>query len=341
VVPGITTWAVVNNMLENTQVVFTTAAVLSAVAAVSTGRPAAAAGAGALVAAAVLTKGPVGLFPLSVPLLYAVFVDRGRLRAALGATAVIVATLALVAGGLTAYAPAREALGAYLHSQVGASLAGTREVAAAGRGGFGQILFVDILAGMAALLLVIWALAPRPRARIPADAHGLFFIAVGLAGSVPIAISPKLMGHYFVAAIPMFALGFGRLAWPLVAPAFDRLVQRRLRAALPGTVGVMLLLAAVAVPLTYGAIEPRDEGLVRSLRILGSAFPERPIIAICPGANDEWSLHAYVQRFYKGSLDASGTPRELFLRVMDRDCPVPDRCVRTRFAGGLELYSCT
>ncbi len=341
IVPGITTWTVVNNMLENTQVVFTTAAVLAGILSVSGRRiPIASVAAGALIAAAVLTQGPVGLFPLGVPLLYVMFLDRGRLRVALGVTGLMVATLAAIAGGLMAYAPAREALVAYLQAHLHASLAVTREGAATGRGQFSEILFVDVLAGMVALLMVIWVLAPRPRARPTADARALFFIAVGLAGSGPMATSTKVMGHHFAAAIPMFAIGFGMLAWPFVATAFERPLRGRLLAALPAAAGVVLLAAAVAVPLIYGAIESRDQGLVRALWILGRSFPERPIMAICAAANDEWSLHAYVQRFYKGSLDASGTPRDLFLRVMDRECPVPTPCVRTRFAGGLELYSC-
>jgi 4-amino-4-deoxy-L-arabinose transferase-like glycosyltransferase len=73
--PSIVSWSAVNNMLENTQALLTTTAVLLMLDAARAETAAAtairSAVAGAAVVGAVLTKGPVGFFPLVAPLVFA------------------------------------------------------------------------------------------------------------------------------------------------------------------------------------------------------------------------------------------------------------------------------
>lgn len=90
IMPSIVTWGAVNNMLENTQAFFTSTALLMMLAAIRAPGPLRrggdssasammlAAGAGMAVVAAVLTKGPVGFFPLAAPLLLFFCCPRGR-----------------------------------------------------------------------------------------------------------------------------------------------------------------------------------------------------------------------------------------------------------------------
>ena len=72
--PSIVSWGAVNNMLENTQALLTTTAVLLMLDATRASTAAATAigstVAGVAVVAAVLTKGPAGLFPLVAPLVF-------------------------------------------------------------------------------------------------------------------------------------------------------------------------------------------------------------------------------------------------------------------------------
>ena len=72
--PSIVSWGAVNNMLENTQALLTTTAVLLMLDATRASTAAAtaigSAVAGVAVVAAVLTKGPAGFFPLVAPLVF-------------------------------------------------------------------------------------------------------------------------------------------------------------------------------------------------------------------------------------------------------------------------------
>ena len=82
-VPAGVTWSVVNNMLENTQAVFTTLAVLAFVRSLDSARASYgwAYVAGLSVLGAVLTKGPVGLFPLAAPVILALVMRHHTVQA--------------------------------------------------------------------------------------------------------------------------------------------------------------------------------------------------------------------------------------------------------------------
>ena len=117
--PSIVGWGAVNNMLENTQALLTTTAVLLMLDATRASTAAATAigstVAGIAVVAAVLTKGPAGFFPLVAPLVFgwlllpptASAADRRR-----RALAVLTPTLVVLVAGamLAAYEPSRHNL---------------------------------------------------------------------------------------------------------------------------------------------------------------------------------------------------------------------------------------
>ncbi len=81
--PAGVTWSVANNMLETTQTVFTTLAVLAFVRSLESARASYgwASVAGLSVLGAVLTKGPVGLFPLAAPVILALVMRHHTVQA--------------------------------------------------------------------------------------------------------------------------------------------------------------------------------------------------------------------------------------------------------------------
>jgi 4-amino-4-deoxy-L-arabinose transferase-like glycosyltransferase len=338
-VPASVTWAIVNNMMETTQALFATAAVLAAIVAV-TASPAllAAAGAvaGVLVAAALLVDGPVGVFPLAAPALLAAVIRRDLMRRAAAVTAIMAGVLLVVALVLVWNRPSREALEAYLQSRVSASPSGARQAAQS------VLAFMSILAGgvllrLAAVLAALWLAAGRPRPALR-DPWMWFFGTLGLCASLPVAIGPAPMGHDFVPAVPFFALAGAVPAWRWIAGRLGQRAAPRVSTA-AGVMALILIGLTVAIPVAHGAVEARDVGLLRALQSLGPALPRGGVVATCPALAADWPIHAYLQRLYRVSLDAAG-PRPLYLRAVDAGCPVPEGCLLIRFTAGLELYSC-
>jgi len=331
--PSVVSWGAVNNMLENTQALLTTSAILlmldasraSTAAATAIGS----AVAGVTVVAAVLTKGPAGFFPLVAPLVFrwlllppAASAAERRRRA----LAVLTPPLVVMAAGamLAAYEPSRHNLMMYARTQLVPSLLGQREISEPL--GIVRHLLVGIGGRMAALLGLCWWLARRTRGSPPptgADrtAAGAFML-LGACAAGPFAFSPRLSGHYLLPAVPMFALGFASLAAAFV----DARVRKTL-------IAVTLL----AVAVLAGSRERRDDALVRDLAAIEQVMPRAILIGACPHprAARDWALHSYVQRWYRVSLDARAQPVNGWFLQADAACPVPESC--TPAAGGVHL----
>jgi 4-amino-4-deoxy-L-arabinose transferase-like glycosyltransferase len=335
--PSVVSWGAVNNMLENTQALLTTTAVLLMLDA--TRAPTAAATvigstvAGVAVVAAVLTKGPAGFFPLAAPLVFrwlllapAASPAERRRRALAVVTPILVV---LVAGAmLAAYEPSRHNLTMYVRTQLAPSMLGQREVS--DRLGLVRHLLVGIVGRMVALLGLCWWLArpacgstPTPSARTAAGA----FMLLGACAAGPFAFSARLSGHYLLPAVPMFALGFA-----LLAAAF---VDARVRKTL---IGVTLL----AVVVLASRRDRRDDALIRDLAAIEHAMPRAVLIGACPHprAALDWGLHSYVQRWYRVSLDARAQPVNGWFLRSDPGCAVPESCAPAASGESLTLFRC-
>jgi 4-amino-4-deoxy-L-arabinose transferase-like glycosyltransferase len=333
---------VINNMLENTQTMFTTAAVwlvvIAADARDSRRATLLAALAGVASAAAVLSKGPVGFFPLTVPLL-TLLLPR---RPAAGRVALITAAASgavIVCAALIAMADeARHALSEYATKQVVASLRGERETNA------DPIAAVRHLGlGIAARMLVIgaicWVVARPPRSARPlSGTPAWFFLAVALAASLPIAVSPKMVGHYFLPSVPFFALGIASMALPAVTIIVSRAGAAARTVLL--TLGGALLAASIVVPLTAGPVEPRDEEMIRNLDAIAPSMPRGATIGTCEQSSANWGLHSYVSRFFQVALDARGTPVNGWFLTFEAECPAPPACVAVLSGSRLVLHRC-
>jgi 4-amino-4-deoxy-L-arabinose transferase-like glycosyltransferase len=345
--PSTVTWAIVNNLLETTQTVFTTMAVLAVVRGLQSDRLSAPWGcaAGAAVVGAVLTKGPAGLFPIAAPVMAAAFLPARR-SAALRVGAAMFATVGVVGVCLLAAGTARAALAAYVDQQVLASISGAR-----GGGRWASLarhLTSGVIMRMALLTGLGWAVvrARGARARLAVDAGLLrwscFFLAVGLCGSVPTVVSARIMGHYLVPSIPMFALGFSGLALSLFGHALAPWRLPRSAARKVAAIGgAGLLLLSAALPIFGIRMEPRDREWMAEYQTLSPQMPRGVTAGTCPAAEGDWGSHAYLQRFFRISLDVDPHQQHrYFIQFRDRPCEAPSSCHPLASTSRLGVLEC-
>ena len=338
--PSTVTWAIINNLLETTQAMFTTAAVLSFVLSLRHGI-AWSIVSGLCVVAAFLVKGPSGFFPLAAPLIAAAVIRASR-AAAIRSGLAMMGTVAAAAAAVLSSGAARVALRTHWDVQVLSSIAGAR-----GGGRWASLsrhLGGGIFLRMGGLLLLAWLGRSRshPSPRGEAERQWvIFFWGVALSASLPLAISARVSGHYLVPAIPLFALAFAGMALPAIRTRFDAWRRHAAVRRTFGAVGGVLLVAAVVIPVSGGAMERRDAVWVSEYRSLASAVPRGQTIGTCEAVRMEWGVHAYMQRFFRISLDAGpGTPRRYFLRFTDRPCDAPPACRQIAATDRLALLEC-
>ena len=325
--PSVVTWSVVNNMLEPTQAVFTS---LACYAILRTGAGASRrasglwAGCAAVsIAAAVLVKGPVGLFPLAVPVLFFVLQREYRPTHPRVVWTVFATVAAVLAASLAAYGPAQRTLAAFTTSHLVPVLAGDRGV---GRLGADLARHVTLGIGlrMAVLVAGMWIFRRRKNPGVWRGHAAAWYFATAVAASLPILVSPVLVGHYFFPSTPFFALGFAALALPAVSSFRSRPGSRSWRA--PVWLAASLVAAAVVLLITRGPLEVRSRALIRDLDVIRSIAPIGQTIGACPASAQDWGLLSFMQRFYRISLRSDGAPASGWFLMASGGCALPSAC---------------
>lgn len=342
VLPSVVTWAAINNMLENTQAVFTSAAVYALVRTcrerVVTRTAAWSAVAAVAVVAAGLVKGPVGLFPLAVPLLFAVLPSSQR-PPRLAVVVLVLSAVVGVCGGAILLDPrARQSLEAFASSHLVPALQGGRGVGPRAADIL-RHLALGIWARMGALVIVLWLVrrsAASVRA-IPRAAY--FFLSIGCAASLPILTSPVLAGHYFFPSVPFFALGFAALAMPAVSEMRAEPGGWPWRA--PAALAIALLATIVVVLAVHGSLERRDVAMLRSLDAISAVAPRGTTVGGCAASGRDWGLLAYLQRYYRISLMPNDAPVSGWFVITPGSCAAPSTCQPAVEAEAFSLMRCT
>lgn len=309
------TWSYANAMLENTMAVFVLGAVFCVVRARE--RDGTAWGwwatAGAAVFLAVLAKGPVGLFPLAAPGLAFLATGRPRLVPAACGTLVMLATLALCGALLWTWPAAREGLSQYYQQQVVATLGGSR-------GGDSSVLdfagnLLEALLPALGLLLLLaasaWRRGVRSRLAGPHLRTALWFLLLGLAGTLPLGLSPRQSLFYGVPAFPFLALACALAAAPAVQALTAPLLPGGRAHRIWRAVAITAMVLVLGWSSTHVGTYNRDPRLRRDVKLMiahldaleSPAFGPDRVVAVCGDLRKTWALHSALRRYGRVSPD--------------------------------------
>lgn len=295
-------WSFGNNVLENLLTVCTLAAVYCLVlAARRTTYQWLFVALGAIgIGAAVLTKGPVGLYPLAVPLGYAFLLESARWKRAFVETVLLV--FFLVAGYfllITTVPRAALFLERYWDLQLMGSLTG-QDSLAPHRFYILQALLEEFLPALIIGLVLHGGVSYFKLSTIVRNKKAILFcLWVALCASLPLLISPKQLRFYIVPAMGWYALAWGLFCWPafLVLVEYSRGRWKRTRLFFQGLLGVGLISCIIMSGLNQGG-NARQEALLSDTRTIGTLLLPHQEIQISYSLFKRWSLHGYFYRYY-------------------------------------------
>ncbi len=316
-----------NNYLESTMTVFVLAAVCLVLRSTTTHHSSFIIHhflAGLVLAAAFLTKGPTGLFPLALPALLWLFGERKGFGQAAAGTLAMAAGLAAPMALLWFCVPdAQEFLRKYFENQV---IGGSQEqinsrtfiISAL----FSRTAVVLAIALAAALFGILKKSAPWRPTRDSWRRFGLLFALV-LCGTLPMMVSTKQRAFYLLTVFPLVALAVAALLEPLVRH-YEKQLQRP---AMTIVTVVVLVAAVIANALHYGK-PGRDKVLLADMDVIAPALQEGETVTITPDLASNNSLHGYWYFYHHVTLDANAQHRHLLTTEdnMDstyRDIPLP------------------
>jgi 4-amino-4-deoxy-L-arabinose transferase-like glycosyltransferase len=330
------TWSFSNDMLENTMGLFILlAASCFFRAAFSTRGLAWAACAGAALFAALLCKGAPGLYPLAFPMVLAFALRRPR-SAALAHTLVALLVLAALAAMTWQMPEARAYAHRYIETNFLPLVSGARG-AVTNRFHIVIKLLLE-LAPALVLTALLGAFGHTHGGGVgPARARMAgAFVLLGLAGSLPLLLSPIQSGFYLVPAFAPFAIGLAVLLKPSGAALLAWLGEHATwRRVLTTTFAVILAFTLSYCTMRLGSIG-RGGTTIEDVLAIGHVVPRGATVGICPASYREWSLHGYFMLYDRITLDANSAEHEWFV---GKDCAPPPGFARQSLrTSGLVLY---
>lgn len=316
-IAGRVNWGFANGLLDNLLAVFSLTAVLLVVIAYDRPSPAFSAKRLALLVLAslaiclsLMTKGPVGLFPLAAPAIYWLVFRRPAFFVMVLDSVVILTVIVLFVTILYAFDASREAVDRYLAAQLFASLRGDRGYYGGGFYVFRKILGVNgySLAILALASLASWRLG-LGRSDSPIRSQrfkrAAFLILIGMSASLPIGFSPRVANFYFNTSLLFYSAGFAILVAPVFMETLARLGERQIKVLRFGSLS-LLAASIVMVFLNVGRPGTDARTIEQAAAIQELACTDetdcKPLISACQNAWQDWALHTYMQRFYKISI---------------------------------------
>lgn len=316
-IAGRVNWGFANGLLDNLLAVFSLTAVLLIIIAYErttavfpVRRLVILSLAGMFICLSLMTKGPVGLFPLAAPAIYwLLFRNSSFLSMILDSFAILIVIIIFL-GCLYGYDSSREAIQRYLAAQLFASLSGAR-----GHYGGGFYVFRKIL-GVNGYSLAILALASLAAWRWKLGKSGAevnrsrfkraaFLILIGMSASLPIGLSPRVANFYFNTSLLFYSAGLAILVAPVFMDALSCL--REGQAKVLRFCSLLFLTASIVIVVANVGRPGADARTIeQAAAIKGFVCPNtadcKPIISVCQNAWQDWALHTYLQRYYKISI---------------------------------------
>lgn len=171
----------------------------------------------------------------------------------------------------------------------------------------GRLLLELIPVFSICLLLLIFARLKRIDIKKikPEYQSSLFFILLGLCGSLPLMITFEQRGFYLTTSLPYFAIGIAILVIPIVNLLLSGLYKK------PGSLqppallysSITLLCICSIISLSMIGKTKRDNEMLHDVYLIGQLIPENSVVHVDPPLYSAWNLQSYFIRHFNISLD--------------------------------------
>jgi 4-amino-4-deoxy-L-arabinose transferase-like glycosyltransferase len=307
-------WSYSNNMNENTMGVFTLAAAIFIFKALESNKFITWLLAGVFIFLATLSKGLPGFFPIAIPFLYWLIIKRTDFKKIVYGTVLTGIVLILIYVILFCLPASRESLSLYFFKR---ALSRINEVPTVTSRFYILYSLVSELLPQLIILALILFIGRTKKIKIEGVAFfrpATFFIAIGLAGTLPLMLTLVQKGFYYVPALPFFAIGFSILMAPAINYLVERINVRSGGYKLFLTVSMAALLISVFFSFDKTGKLSRDKDTLHDIYTINKIVPKFSVITIPTTLWNDWSLQCYLMRYSNTSLDTISGRDDFYLK---------------------------
>jgi len=142
-----------------------------------------------------------------------------------------------------------------------------------------------------------------------------WLLAIGLSGSLPLAITTEQRGFYLVTALPYFVLAITAWLATTLIPLLEKINSKHIAFRIFSVCILLLLVFNLVADVLYvkTGSRKRDTDLLDDIYKIGKIVPEGEIARVPPQTWNNWSIQTYFVRYFYISLDAGNEKRNYFI----------------------------
>ncbi len=183
----------------------------------------------------------------------------------------------------------------------------------------GFIIWAGVMEILPALVLggivigVSWIRQHRKVVMAHQKSVSLAFLLIGLAGSLPLMISPLQSRRYLLGALPFFALAIANLIVPFLHPMIE---QGKWRVAVIKKINIGLIIACIAgggIVLSKVGDFSRNKKLLQDVDLIGHHLQSPVMIGSSYHLGNNYALKSYLARYHDITVSNDGEHLPYFL----------------------------
>lgn len=306
-------WAIPNNMLENTMMIFTSLSVLFILKSFENRRFLYLFLAGFSLFGAFLSKGFVGFFPFTF--IFWIFLIKRNIsfkRFFIDTSLLLFSTFLPFVVLYFVVPESIESILMYINKQVIDSVQNIQTVETRF-----YILIRLFLELIPIFLLILLSVAFTFKVRFSNSNIKCFlvFLLLGLSGVIPMMISMKQRGFYILPTFPFFSIAFALLIVERVSYLMKKIKTGGVKFKIFKYASILIFAIGISLVLYNSNKIGRDEHKIEDVRAVGDIVPKNSMLAVEPKIRTDWSLHGYFARYHYISLNYNIPINEKYLLV--------------------------
>ncbi len=296
-------WIAVNNMLENTLVIFICLSVLFYLKSTLSRRALFLFLSGFMLSAGFLTKGFVTFTPLAFPFFSWISTRNRRFKQMITDTAVMFFSAVMPLLLLFLFKSPSEFLVQYISMASDKIATG---VTTDSRFYIMYRLLMELLPGILMLIMIVFFSRQRKNHEnnlLRGVRLYMLFFSIGISGVLPILLTMDQSTYFLYLSLPFFAISLGLMVNPIAEKLMLNIEYSSKGFTIFRWSGAVMLFAGIVLSVYFRAEINRDRNMIKDMKIILDEIEEGTIISIQPELTEEWRLYAYYARYKDISLD--------------------------------------
>lgn len=312
------TWSAVNNIIENTLMIFTTLSVLFYLCSLERKRFLFLFLSGLSISIGFSLKGFVAFFPYSFPFIYWAVLRKNNFKSMIFDTILIIAfSIIPILISFLSFPGLKEYFISYFNTQILGSISNIKTVDSRfyilGRF-LSEIIPSIIICGLYGLIIKLKT-KNLPFILNYTNKKPLMIIIFSLTAVFPIMISMKQSGFYLLPSFPFLAIAFSSLIDNSVGDLLSKLNIRSKTYNWIKNISFVLFVFSIILSVSFYGKDNRDKKLLSDMDIIANYLPSKAIVSVSKEMEEEYSLFAYYARFYNISLDPNTNNSRRYLLI--------------------------